>query len=77
ETSVIADEGVYHNGKLAGRVTSGGFSYHFGHDIALALVATDLAQAGTALEVMVHNEMRKATVVLHSLYDAANARPRM
>lgn len=77
ETSVIADEGVYSFGRLVGRVTSGGFSYHFGHDIALALVAPDLAETGAELEVLIHNEMRPAIVVPHGLYDATNARPRM
>jgi dimethylglycine dehydrogenase len=77
DTSVIAYEGVYENGKIVGRVTSGGYSYHFGHDIAMALVKPENAKLGTKLRVHVHNEMREAEVVEDSLYDPVNARARL
>jgi dimethylglycine dehydrogenase len=77
DTSVIAYEGVYENGKIVGRVTSGGYSYHFGHDIAMALVKPENAKVGTKLHVHVHNEMRQAEVVEDSLYDGSNARARL
>lgn len=77
ETSVIAHEGVYDGGTLVGRVTSGGFSYHFGHDIAMALIRPDRAAPGTKLQVHVHGEMRDAVVVADSLYDPQNARARL
>ena len=77
ETSVIANEGVYQNDRLVGRVTSGGYSYHFGHDIALALVSAELAAPGTQVKVHIHNEMRNGEVVADSLYDPANTRQRM
>lgn len=77
ETSVLADEGVYHHGALVGRVTSGGYSYYFGHDLAMALVPPNLAAEGTALEVYIHGEMRAATVVADSPYDPAGARARL
>ncbi len=38
--SAFAFEGVYRDGKLVGHVTSAGYSYTLGHDIALALPAT-------------------------------------
>lgn len=72
ETSVIAGEGVYHNGKAVGRVTSGGYSYHFGHDIALALVPPDLAARGNRFKAYIHGEMRDAEVVADSPYDSEN-----
>jgi Glycine cleavage system T protein (aminomethyltransferase) len=77
DTSVIAYEGVYEGGALVGRVTSGGFSYHFGHDIAMALIRPDKATPGTRLQVNVHNEMRDAVVVADSMYDPQNARVRL
>ena len=76
ETSVIGYESVYADGTLVGRVTSGGYSYHFGHDIAMALVRPDKARVGTKLQVHVHNERREAVVVEDSMYDPMNARPR-
>ena len=77
DTSVIAYEGVYEGGALVGRVTSGGFSYHFGHDIAMALIRPDKATRWTKLQVNVHNEMRDAVVVADSMYDPQNARVRL
>ncbi|WP_138936117.1 GcvT family protein [Roseovarius arcticus] len=76
ETTVIADEGIYVNGTVVGRVTSGGFSYHFGHDIAMGLVSPEVSAHGTQLQVLIHNEMREATVVHDSLYDPTNANAR-
>jgi dimethylglycine dehydrogenase len=77
ETSVIAHEGVYADGKLVGRVTSGGFSYHFSHDIAMALIRPENAKPGTRLQVKIHNEMRDALVVEDSMYDPMNTRARL
>lgn len=77
ETSVIAYEGVYDGDVLIGRVTSGGFSYHFGHDIAMALIRPDRAAPGTKLRVNIHNDMRDAVVVADSMYDPQNARARL
>ncbi len=77
DTAVCAHESVYAGDALIGRVTSGGYSYHFRHDIAMALVAPDYAVAGSALRVHVHNEMRDAVVVGGCLYDPENARARM
>jgi dimethylglycine dehydrogenase len=76
ETSVIADGGVYNEGKLIGRVTSGGYSYHCGHDIAMALVPHDFTAPGTKMQVTVHNEMRAAQVVDTCLVDPTGARAR-
>lgn len=77
DTSVLALESVYAGDRLVGRVTSGGYSYHFGHDIAMALVEPALAKPGTKLRVNVHNEMRDAIVVDDSMYDPSNARARL
>ncbi len=77
KTSVVADEGVYADGTLIGRVTSGGFSYFFDHDIAMVLVAPEFAVEGFQLQVLIHNELRDAIVVSDSMYDPTNARARM
>jgi dimethylglycine dehydrogenase len=77
ETSVLAHESVYADGNLVGRVTSGGYSYHFGHDIGMALIRPDKAQPGSRLRVNVHNELREATVVEDAMYDPGNLRARV
>lgn len=74
--SSLAHEGVYQNGRLVGRVTSGGFAHTLGHDIALALLPLPLGVAGTALEVPILGEMRKARVVADSPYDPQSLRSR-
>ncbi|MCP5086127.1 MAG: FAD-dependent oxidoreductase [Rhodobacteraceae bacterium] len=76
DTSVIADESVFKDGKLIGRVTSGGFSYYCNHDIAMALVPQEFTAYGTRMQVRVHNEMREAQVVDTCLYDPTSARAR-
>ncbi len=77
DTSVLAAETVYKDGKCIGRVTSGGYSYHFAHDIALALVDTDAISIGNKLQVMVHHELREAEIVSDSMYDPTSIRARM
>lgn len=77
DTAVTALESVYAGEDYVGRVTSGGYSYHFGHDIAMALVAPQYATPGTKLRVHVHNEMRDALVAEDSLYDPQNKRARL
>jgi dimethylglycine dehydrogenase len=75
--NVIMNESVYRDGTLVGRVASGGYSYHFGHDLALAFIRTELCAPGTELEVAVLGERRSATVIPDSPYDASNVRCRM
>lgn len=77
DTAVTALESIYSGDVYVGRVTSGGYSYHFGHDIAMALVNPQHAALGTKLRVHVHNELREAEVVSDSLYDPQNERARL
>lgn len=74
--SALANEGVYQNGKLVGRVTSGGFAHTLGHDIALALLPLTLSEAGTSLDIPILGEMRKARVIADSPYDPQSLRSR-
>lgn len=76
DTSVIAYEAVYKDGEIVGRVTSGGFSYHCQHDIAMALVPQDLTAPGTRLQVKIHNELRDGEVIHVCAYDPTSARAR-
>jgi dimethylglycine dehydrogenase len=75
--SAFAFEGVHRDGKLVGHVTSAGYSYTLGHDIALALLPLDLGSAGTELEVSILGERRSARVIADSPYDPGGARGRM
>jgi len=75
--SSLASEGVYHQGRLVGRITSGGYGYTLGHDIALALLPLELGVPGTPLEVPILGEMRNARVIEESPYDPKGERSRM
>jgi dimethylglycine dehydrogenase len=77
DASILAHEAVYRNGARVGYVTSGGYSYTFKHDIALALLPADLGVPGTALEVPVMGKRCEAKVIGESPYDPNNHRPRM
>ena len=67
---------VYHGDAVVGLVTSGGYGYRLQQSIALAYVRTDLATAGTALEVEILGTRRRAVVAREPLYDPENQRLR-
>jgi dimethylglycine dehydrogenase len=64
---------VYRGAEVVGLVTSGGYGYRLGCSIALAYVRTDLAVAGTELEVEILGVRRRAVVGREPLYDPENA----
>ncbi|GLR39722.1 glycine cleavage system protein T [Mesorhizobium amorphae] len=75
--SSLIHEGVHHEGKLVGRITSGSYAYTLGHDVAFALLPVELGKLGTELEVPILGEMRKARVIAESPYDPEALRCRM
>ena len=75
--STLIHEGVYHEGKLVGRVTSGTYGWTLGHDVALAILPVELAVPGTELEIPVLGQRRKARVIPESPYDPQALRGRM
>lgn len=76
-SSVIGGESLFHDGKLVGYLTSGGYSYTFGHDIGIALLPVDLGTPGTVLSLTLLGEPREATVVAESPYDPSAERARV
>jgi dimethylglycine dehydrogenase len=73
----LGNEGVYHAGRLVGRVTSANHAHHLGFNIGLAYVPSALARPGTRLEVPVFNAMTPAEVIEASPYDPAGAQSRL
>jgi len=67
---------VYHRDAVVGLVTSGGYGYRLQQSIALAYLRTDLAVAGTELEVEILGARRRAVVGTEPLYDPQNLRLR-
>ncbi|MFV0476170.1 MAG: FAD-dependent oxidoreductase, partial [Pikeienuella sp.] len=66
-------EALFADGEKIGRLTSGGYSVHFGKQIGIGYVRPDLAAAGTKLKLRMFRELWDAEVVEESPYDPANA----
>ena len=78
EGSAIAlgGEPVRIGGRVAGRVTSGGYGYTIDRSIAYAYLPSDQAAPGTSAEVQVFGRWVPATVAREPLYDPAGERIR-
>jgi 4-methylaminobutanoate oxidase (formaldehyde-forming) len=67
-------EPVYVDGRLVGRVRSGGYGYSVGKWIGFVYLPPDLASPGTALEVEMFGERAPAVVTPDVLYDPKGER---
>jgi len=70
-------ESIWSGDKVVGRATGGGYSVHFGRQIALAYVKPDYASKGRTLTIKMLNQHYPAQVVEESPYDPANDRARI
>jgi dimethylglycine dehydrogenase len=66
-------EALYQDGRKVGRLTSGGYSVHFGKQIGMGYVSPDLAEPGTKLKLRMFRDLWDAEVVEDSPYDPTNA----
>ncbi len=66
-------EALYDGDTKVGRLTSGGYSVHFGKQIGMGYVKPDLARTGQKLKVRMLNRLWDAEVVEDSPYDPTNA----
>jgi len=73
----IGDEPVWHDGKVVGWVTSGGFGHCVGKSIALAYVPAALSNASAGFEIEILGERRPAAPAPQPLYDASGDRMRL
>ncbi|MGR3660971.1 MAG: GcvT family protein [Paracoccaceae bacterium] len=65
-------EALYHDGTKVGRLTSGGYSIHFGKQIGMGYVSPELAVTGQKLKVRMLNALWDVIVTEDSPYDPAN-----
>ena len=65
-------EALVLDGKKVGRLTSGGYSVHFGKQIGIGYVRPDLAKTGQKLQLRMLRETWPAEVVEESPYDPQN-----
>jgi dimethylglycine dehydrogenase len=73
----IGDEPVWHDGRVVGAVTSGGYGHRVGRSIALAYVPAALAGATRGFAVEILGDRRAAERVAEPLYDASGSRMRL
>ena len=66
-------EALYHGDTRVGRLTSGGYSVHFGKSIGMGYVTPDLAVPGTKLKVKMFDQLWDAEITEDSPYDPKNA----
>lgn len=69
DLEVVGDEAILHKELCIGHVTSGGFAHHAGASVAMGYVRADLAADGTALQVEIDGNLRRARVVSAPLHD--------
>jgi len=63
-------------GTMVGRATAGYYGHVLGKSLALAYVKAACAEVGTALEILILGERKRATVLPESPFDPENARLR-
>jgi dimethylglycine dehydrogenase len=69
------NEPVYHNNKIVGVVTSGGYGFRTRKSLAFAYVKSDLAN-GENLEIEIQGQKRKAKILDKVVYDPDNKKLR-
>jgi dimethylglycine dehydrogenase len=67
-------EGLYKEGQLVGRATSGGFGFRTNKSLALGLVKAEFGAVGTELEIEILGHRYAATVIQESPFDPDNRR---
>jgi 4-methylaminobutanoate oxidase (formaldehyde-forming) len=73
---IYGGEAVYSDGRLVGRLRSGGYGYTVGSFIGYVYLPLDLTQLNTPLEVEAFGQRVRATVAADVLYDPKGARIR-
>ena len=76
DADAMGDEPVWHESKVVGWVTSGGFGHCVNRSITLAYIPAPLAEHTDGFEVEILGERRRAQRVAHALYDPSGERMR-
>jgi dimethylglycine dehydrogenase len=77
DTDPWGREALYDGDTKVGRLTSGGYSVHFGKQIGMGYVTPELAKPGQKLKVRMLNQLWDAEIVEDSPYDPKNANIRV
>ena len=66
------NEPVYHNNRVVGVITSGGYGFRVNKSLAFAYVQSELNIDGTELSVEIQGQKRKAKILTSPAYDPQN-----
>jgi dimethylglycine dehydrogenase len=79
DADVLGDEPIWHDGKVVGWVTSGGYAHYVERSLAQGYVPRELAGdiGARAFEIEILGERRAATIITEPLFDPAGERMRM
>jgi len=76
DADAIGGNPIFHNGVLVGRATSGGYGFRLGKSLALAMVAPEYSEVGTALDIDILGKTYPAEVIVESPFDPDNEKLR-
>jgi dimethylglycine dehydrogenase len=76
DVDVIGDEPIWHDGKVVGWITSGGYAHWAGQSLALGYVPRSLAEAEEGFEIEIIGERYPATIQRQPLFDPQGERMR-
>ncbi len=76
DADVVADEPIWHGGRVVGFCTSGGFAHWAGVSVANGFLPPDLIREGQAVEIEILGARRPARVFARPLFDPDGARLR-
>jgi dimethylglycine dehydrogenase len=76
DADAIGDEPIFHDGKVVGWVTSGGYGHSVAKSLALGYVDKAVAAATTGFEVELIGERRRATRLAAAAFDPEGKRMR-
>ncbi len=77
DADVIGDEPIFHNGKVVGWVTSGGYGHWVEKSLAQGYIPVELADHESGFEIEIIGGMYKATINREPLFDPEGKRMRM
>ena len=76
DADAIGDEPVWHDGKVIGWITSGGYGHCVGKSIALGYIPSPLATSPSGFEVEILGDRRPMSLVHKPLFDPSGKRMR-
>lgn len=76
DADALGSNSIFKDGKPVGRATSGNYGFRIGKSLAIGMVAPELGEPGTSLEIDVLGKRHPATIIGECPFDPKNERLR-